>query len=83
LTLSHIVIVSAGGDLRDAMSRCTTDELCWDKKGCAIAVDVARALVFLHANRVVHADLKSQNILLTKDYGKRPQMPLPVHTNWL
>jgi serine/threonine protein kinase len=31
-----------------------------------IALDVARGLVFLHSRRIVHFDLKSPNILLTR-----------------
>ena len=30
-----------------------------------MALDVARGLEFLHANRIVHCDLKSKNIMLT------------------
>eukprot|EP00887_Chlorella_sp_A99_P003887 scaffold11.g3887.t1 len=32
-----------------------------------IALDVARGLVFLHSRRIVHFDLKSPNILLSRD----------------
>ncbi|KAI7837018.1 hypothetical protein COHA_009096 [Chlorella ohadii] len=32
-----------------------------------VALDIAKGLVFLHSRRVVHFDLKSPNILLTRD----------------
>jgi serine/threonine protein kinase len=31
-----------------------------------IALDVARGLVYLHARRIIHCDLKSPNILLDR-----------------
>jgi serine/threonine protein kinase len=31
-----------------------------------VALDVARGLVFLHSRRIVHFDLKSPNVLLTR-----------------
>ena len=37
----------------------------WWNGGKPIAMDVARGLAFLHANKVIHRDLKSKNILLT------------------
>lgn len=64
----------AGGDMRHALTFCHTDELSWYNKGHVLAQDIARGLVFLHANRVVHSDLKSKNILLTEDYSKCNQL---------
>uniref|UniRef100_A0A1D2A5N4 Protein kinase domain-containing protein n=2 Tax=Auxenochlorella protothecoides TaxID=3075 RepID=A0A1D2A5N4_AUXPR len=39
----------------------------WFRRGRKIALDVAKALVFLHSRRIVHFDLKSPNILLARD----------------
>lgn len=39
----------------------------WYKNGARVALDVAKGLVFLHDQQVVHNDIKSKNILLTKD----------------
>ncbi|DBA87503.1 TPA: protein kinase activity protein [Trebouxia sp. C0004] len=58
-----------GGDLRDALSHDTKNELGWYNKGHLIALDVIRGLVFLHSNKVVHADLKAKNVLLTQNAG--------------
>jgi hypothetical protein len=38
----------------------------WRARGRRVAADVARGLAYLHARRVVHLDLKSANILLTR-----------------
>lgn len=37
-------------------------------RGKRIAVDIAEGLAYLHANSVLHLDLKSPNILLMSDY---------------
>ncbi|KAL3148068.1 hypothetical protein ABBQ38_014354 [Trebouxia sp. C0009 RCD-2024] len=58
-----------GGDLRDALSHDTAKELSWYNKGHLIALDIVRGLVFLHSNKVVHADLKAKNVLLTQNAG--------------
>ena len=39
-------------------------------KGHLIALDIIRGLVFLHSNKVVHADLKAKNVLLTQNAGE-------------
>jgi hypothetical protein len=57
-----------GGDLRTALTQ-APEELAWASKGKQIAMDIARGLVYLHSQKVVHADLKAKNILLTRDFG--------------
>ncbi|KAK9812051.1 hypothetical protein WJX73_001278 [Symbiochloris irregularis] len=40
----------------------------WYRRGQGIALDVARGLFSLHSRRIVHFDIKSPNILLTREY---------------
>lgn len=56
-----------GGDLRRALNRENSDEWSWYRRGKSVCVDMARGLAFLHANKVIHRDVKSNNILLTRD----------------
>eukprot|EP00884_Botryococcus_braunii_P000598 jgi/Botrbrau1/10539/Bobra.7_1s0018.2 len=39
----------------------------WSKCGQRIALDIARGLCYLHDKKIVHLDLKSNNILLSRD----------------
>eukprot|EP00891_Asterochloris_glomerata_P007929 jgi/Astpho2/7929/fgenesh1_pg.00118_%23_34_t len=57
----------AGGDLMEAIAQDKNGELKWMRRGHLIALDVARALVFLHRNKVIHLDVKSKNILMNQD----------------
>jgi hypothetical protein len=52
-----------GGDLFKAIAR---KQVTWKLRGRSICIDVLRGLHFLHSKRVVHMDLKSPNILLTR-----------------
>ena len=36
--------------------------------GRRIALDIARGLHFLHSKKIVHFDLKSANVLLSRDF---------------
>lgn len=56
-----------GGDLRRALNREDSAEWSWYRRGKSVCVDMARGLAFLHANKVIHRDLKSNNVLLTRD----------------
>ena len=59
-----------GGDLRAALSgRSGTagGRLHWWNGGKRVALDTARGLAFLHANRAVLRDIKSANILLSRE----------------
>ena len=47
-------------------------------KGHLIALDIIRGLVFLHSNKVVHADLKAKNVLLTQNAGKPDLLQLDI-----
>ena len=42
----------AGGDLMEAIAQDKNGELKWMRRGHLIALDLARALVFLHRNKV-------------------------------
>lgn len=39
----------------------------WYKRGKSIALEVARGLVYLHSRRIIHMDMKSANILLSRE----------------
>ena len=49
-----------GGDLRDALSRDQMSQLQWYRRGKDVMLDVVRGAHFLHANQVVHRDIKSK-----------------------
>ncbi|GAB4815065.1 hypothetical protein N2152v2_002111 [Parachlorella kessleri] len=57
-----------GGDLYRALQ---AGKVSWYTHGLDIAVDVAQALHFLHKRNIVHFDIKSPNILLTKEYAAK------------
>ncbi len=68
-TSSNVIIVmefACGGEL---FRRLMKSGFCNEQDACEILVQVAEALSFLHANDVVHRDVKPQNILLTDEQG--------------
>eukprot|EP00005_Dracoamoeba_jomungandri_P002247 CAMPEP_0174261196 /NCGR_PEP_ID=MMETSP0439-20130205/11288_1 /TAXON_ID=0 /ORGANISM="Stereomyxa ramosa, Strain Chinc5" /LENGTH=703 /DNA_ID=CAMNT_0015345635 /DNA_START=49 /DNA_END=2160 /DNA_ORIENTATION=- len=53
-----------GGDLRTLLK--SNNPLSW-KERISIAMDVAKAMSFVHSEDIIHRDLKSKNILLTAE----------------
>eukprot|EP01133_Synstelium_polycarpum_P018261 gene18261-21853_t len=51
----------SGGDVRQLLKQ--GNGVSWEKR-ISIAIDLAKVLVFLHAKKIIHRDLKSKNILL-------------------
>ena len=61
-----------GGDLRRALDDPQKQEsLAWHRNGKNIALDIARGLTAMHAVNVIHRDLKSKNVLLSKDFSAK------------
>lgn len=54
-----------GGDVRNALSNDPDGRLAWAHEGKRLALDIVSGLSFLHANKLIHRDLKSKNVLLT------------------
>ena len=54
-----------GGDLRDALNGDKEGLLHWHRAGKGIALGIVRGVAALHAQKVVHRDLKSKNVLLS------------------
>ncbi len=48
------MMMSQGGDLRQAFARDELDEYAWHDRGRQIALDIARGLHFLHTSGVIH-----------------------------
>ncbi|PSC71262.1 serine threonine-kinase [Micractinium conductrix] len=63
-----------GRDLSSALSRKDSTGkryFSWYARGRQVAADVAAALAFLHPKRVLHLDIKSSNVLLSRDMGAK------------
>eukprot|EP00884_Botryococcus_braunii_P000235 jgi/Botrbrau1/10211/Bobra.0362s0001.1 len=54
----------SGGNLYRSLR--SSDTCQWYNRGAKIALDIARGMAFLHCHGILHSDLKSPNILLTR-----------------
>lgn len=55
-----------GGDLFNAIQNDKEGQFRWGKRGLGIALDIARGLTYLHSRSIIHLDIKSPNMLLTR-----------------
>jgi hypothetical protein len=60
-----------GGDLYRRIALDDAGEYLWYRRGAKLAQEIAAGLVYLHAKRILHLDLKSPNILLAADGSAR------------
>lgn len=67
--VAMVVELMDGGDLFHALHRGqgAADYLWASARGKRIALQVAQGILYLHAQRLVHCDIKSLNVLLSKD----------------
>jgi hypothetical protein len=66
-SLMIVTELMEGGNLRRALSGDGGAELLWAQRGKEVALDIVRGLCFLHSCKVVHRDMKSSNVLLSKE----------------
>ncbi|KAK9824767.1 hypothetical protein WJX74_006661 [Apatococcus lobatus] len=67
---ARIVLVTefmARGDLWHALRSDTERLFAWSRRGRKVALDIVRGLVYMHSKSVVHLDIKSCNVLLSRD----------------
>lgn len=68
----YIVTELCGGsDLWKALRREGKASFGWYNRGQQIALDITSGLHYLHANHIMHLDLKSPNILLDEEAMQR------------
>ncbi|KAK9842929.1 hypothetical protein WJX74_004526 [Apatococcus lobatus] len=70
IDVEQIVLVTEfmpRGDLWHALSSDIDRSFCWAKRGRQVALDVVRGLMYFHSKQCVHLDLKSANVMLSRD----------------
>lgn len=55
----------AGGDLYNALTCDAREYYMWEQHGKRLALEIAKGLVYLHAKKFAHMDLKPNNLLLS------------------
>eukprot|EP00884_Botryococcus_braunii_P005890 jgi/Botrbrau1/15301/Bobra.0096s0004.1 len=66
-TVILVMEYMSGGDLLNGIQ--SSDTFRWYKRGAQVAYDIISGLAYLHAHNLIHLDVKSPNVLLTK-YGR-------------
>ena len=71
--IALVLEYAARGDLHRALGRDFGREYGWPKRGRAVALDVSRAIVYMHSRTppVVHLDLKPANVLLDRAHSAK------------
>ncbi|KAJ6252351.1 leucine rich repeat kinase 2 [Anaeramoeba flamelloides] len=64
-----------GGDLTHLLQ---STEKITDEKKFKLAEDIAKGLSFLHDKNIIHRDLKSANVLITKDVAKITDLGISI-----
>ncbi|KAK9834233.1 hypothetical protein WJX74_009876 [Apatococcus lobatus] len=59
------------GDLYRNLQRDREGVLRWQRRGQAVAMDIVRGVLHMHDLGIVHQDIKSGNVMLTRDFAAK------------
>ncbi|KAK9840681.1 hypothetical protein WJX84_006316 [Apatococcus fuscideae] len=68
---NHLLLITEfmpRGSLYDGIAHDAEGHLKWYKRGHVIALDIVRGLLYMHARDCLHKDMKSMNVLLSKEW---------------